>query len=109
MSYQYAESNLLLWCKCIVSLNNEFETTLCSHYTTGPSSAFWCSVMNHFGGGGGSAKWPVAKFFLYSSETVQLILIKFCEFKFNYTGYLSKLKTKSTSIDLSLFAMVSIY
>ena len=41
-------------------------------------------------GGGGS--WPIARFFLYSSDTVQLILTKFCDFNHNYIGYLSKLR-----------------
>ena len=41
-------------------------------------------------GGGREANWPIARFILKSSETVQLIFTKFCDF--NYISYLSKLR-----------------
>ena len=36
--------------------------------------------------------WTIARFFLCSSKTVLLIITKFCDFKYDYIGYLSKLK-----------------
>ena len=58
---------------------------------------FWMTTMNSAkgfyyldcGGGGGGAHFQA---FLYNSETVQSIFIKFCDFNHNYIGYLLKLR-----------------
>ena len=41
---------------------------------------------------GGGAKWPIDRFFQNSSETVEPIFTKFCDFNHNYIAYLSKLR-----------------
>ena len=48
------------------------------------------SNLTVFGPGEGG-NWPIARFCLYNSKTIQQILSKCCEFNYTYIGYLSKL------------------
>ena len=49
------------------------------------------SRLTLFRPGEGGANWPIARFFLYSSETVQPIFRKFSDFSYNYISYFLKL------------------